>query len=256
MIKFFRKIRQNLLMENKTGKYFKYAIGEIILVVIGILIALGINNWNENRKNKESEKIILNNINKNLTIDSVQFDYYKEQFKQIDKLHFELYGLAQNEQTIDSISEPLLIRRTLYFKQLVDSDFIQNIRPINNPKINEVFTIYVQRVDDIEEVYFRQLYPLIEHTLKPLLKEHKLYNTENWFRLKNRNFQKDYTFKKVNNKNLIDKNRFIELAKTIEFQQLLFELNAKWNEFNTRLEIVIEENDNFRKLITSELKNY
>ncbi len=37
-------------MENKTGKYFKYAIGEIVLVVIGILIALGVNNWNENRK--------------------------------------------------------------------------------------------------------------------------------------------------------------------------------------------------------------
>ena len=50
MIKFFRKIRQNLLMENKTGKYLKYAIGEIILVVIGILIALQINNWNEKWK--------------------------------------------------------------------------------------------------------------------------------------------------------------------------------------------------------------
>ena len=56
MIKFFRKIRQNLLKENKTGKYFKYAIGEIILVVIGILIALQINNWNEKRK-KENLKI-------------------------------------------------------------------------------------------------------------------------------------------------------------------------------------------------------
>ena len=44
MIKFFRNIRKNLLMENKTSKYFKYAIGEIILVVIGILIALQINN--------------------------------------------------------------------------------------------------------------------------------------------------------------------------------------------------------------------
>ncbi|WP_297798685.1 DUF6090 family protein [uncultured Eudoraea sp.] len=55
MIKFFRKIRQNLLSEGKTGKYFKYAIGEIILVVIGILIALQINNWNENRKNKIAE---------------------------------------------------------------------------------------------------------------------------------------------------------------------------------------------------------
>jgi len=49
MIKFFRKIRQNLLLENKTAMYFKYAIGEIILVVIGILIALRINNWNETK---------------------------------------------------------------------------------------------------------------------------------------------------------------------------------------------------------------
>lgn len=55
MIKFFRKIRYNLMSENKTGKYFKYAVGEIILVVIGILIALQINNWNENRKNKITE---------------------------------------------------------------------------------------------------------------------------------------------------------------------------------------------------------
>lgn len=53
MIIFFRKIRQTLLTGNKTGKYFKYAIGEIILVVIGILIALQINNWNEERKQLE-----------------------------------------------------------------------------------------------------------------------------------------------------------------------------------------------------------
>ncbi|MDT0558298.1 DUF6090 family protein [Ichthyenterobacterium sp. W332] len=50
MIKFFRHIRRSLLNENKMGKYFKYAIGEILLVVIGILIALQINNWNESRK--------------------------------------------------------------------------------------------------------------------------------------------------------------------------------------------------------------
>ena len=52
MLKFFRHIRKSLLMENKTSKYIKYAIGEVVLVVIGILIALGINNWNQNRLNK------------------------------------------------------------------------------------------------------------------------------------------------------------------------------------------------------------
>ena len=60
MIKFFRRIRYNLMEENKTGKYFKYAIGEIVLVVIGILIALSINNWNENQQVKQVEKASLN----------------------------------------------------------------------------------------------------------------------------------------------------------------------------------------------------
>ncbi|WP_051229706.1 DUF6090 family protein [Psychroserpens burtonensis] len=59
MIKFFRHIRQKQIMENRTGKYLKYAIGEIILVVIGILIALQINTWNENRKAKNEEIKIL-----------------------------------------------------------------------------------------------------------------------------------------------------------------------------------------------------
>tara|TARA_R110000823_G_scaffold294628_2_gene413567 strand:- start:259 stop:591 length:333 start_codon:yes stop_codon:yes gene_type:complete len=81
MIKFFRKIRQNLLSEGKTGKYLKYAFGEIILVVIGILIALGISNWNENRKNNnettdfinrltEEIEININNVNKSIEEES------------------------------------------------------------------------------------------------------------------------------------------------------------------------------------------
>ncbi|GAA4973160.1 hypothetical protein GCM10023315_24490 [Algibacter aquimarinus] len=74
MIKFFRKIRQNLLMENKTGKYFKYAIGEIILVVIGILIALQINNWNENRKIEQSGKEYIKEIYKDLKIEISNID--------------------------------------------------------------------------------------------------------------------------------------------------------------------------------------
>jgi hypothetical protein len=71
MIKLFRNIRQNLLNEGKTSKYFKYAIGEIVLVVIGILIALQVANWNEVRKNNVFEDEILSLIDQNLVIDSV-----------------------------------------------------------------------------------------------------------------------------------------------------------------------------------------
>lgn len=55
-------------MENKTSKYFKYAIGEIVLVVIGILLALQINNWNENRKANNEEVAILESLQENLVL--------------------------------------------------------------------------------------------------------------------------------------------------------------------------------------------
>ncbi len=62
MIKFFRKIRRKLLTENKVSKYLIYAIGEIVLVVIGIFIALQLNNWNENRKIKNIEQALLTDL--------------------------------------------------------------------------------------------------------------------------------------------------------------------------------------------------
>lgn len=74
MIKFFRHIRKSLLEQNKMGKYFKYAIGEIILVVIGILIALQINNWNEKQKQNKEEQRVLNNIKKDILKDTVQLN--------------------------------------------------------------------------------------------------------------------------------------------------------------------------------------
>ena len=70
-MKIFRKVRQKLAAENSVAKYLRYAIGEIFLVVIGILIALQVNNWNENRKDATFEREILTLIDQNLKQDSV-----------------------------------------------------------------------------------------------------------------------------------------------------------------------------------------
>jgi hypothetical protein len=74
MIKLFRKIRQNQIMENKTGKYFKYAIGEVILVVIGILIALSINNWNNKRLESSKEQFFLKNLQSDFKANIIEFN--------------------------------------------------------------------------------------------------------------------------------------------------------------------------------------
>ncbi|WP_299442314.1 DUF6090 family protein [uncultured Aquimarina sp.] len=70
MIKFFRSLRQDTISKNKFTKYFLYAIGEIVLVVIGILIALQINNWNQSIKKQQTLKNILNTVSYDLITDT------------------------------------------------------------------------------------------------------------------------------------------------------------------------------------------
>lgn len=74
MIKLFRQIRQKLLRDKQFSKYLLYAIGEILLVVIGILIALQINNWNEDRKNLEKENYYLNSIKTSISLSQSELD--------------------------------------------------------------------------------------------------------------------------------------------------------------------------------------
>jgi len=83
MIKFFRKIRYDLMEKNKTGKYLKYAIGEIILVVIGILVALQINTWNEEKKERVQEQKYLIEIKANLESDLLQIEDIRNGYQQI-----------------------------------------------------------------------------------------------------------------------------------------------------------------------------
>ena len=79
MIPFFRKIRKTLADDNKPLKYLRYAIGEIVLVVIGILIALQINNWHNNNVEKRVEKEILNEILVNLGADLQNIEIKKKE---------------------------------------------------------------------------------------------------------------------------------------------------------------------------------
>jgi len=81
MIKFFRKIRQKLLSENKFSKYLIYAIGEIVLVVIGILIALQINNWNIQNIEQQWEENTLSELEVELSSSQEDIEYTIKEFR-------------------------------------------------------------------------------------------------------------------------------------------------------------------------------
>jgi hypothetical protein len=104
MIKFFRKIRQSLLIENKLSRYLLYAIGEIVLVVIGILIALQVNNWNEGRKELAKSHEILREIAENLEYNNAQFlQEIKEEEAVVKSIDIVLENLKMKKGYHDSL---------------------------------------------------------------------------------------------------------------------------------------------------------
>ena len=106
MIKFFRKIRYNLMSENKTGKYLKYAIGEIVLVMIGILLALQVNNWNQSRKRENLKQRLYVELRGSLMSDTVynnaQIESYESAFLNAQFLKEQIERDAPYTNDLDS----------------------------------------------------------------------------------------------------------------------------------------------------------
>jgi len=117
MIKFFRQIRQTLLSENKFSKYLLYAFGEIVLVVIGILIALQINNWNEETKERNKEVTYLKNIQRDL----------KDQLNSIDE------QIASESSFVNTAAYLMNAYKEDTFKN-IDSDFFSKLTDLQSRK--------------------------------------------------------------------------------------------------------------------------
>ena len=121
MFRFFRQIRQHLLTENKFSKYLLYAIGEILLVVIGILIALQVDNWNEQREQRQTARRYLASLIEDVTADVDQFQRRSDQAlfrfhsgQQLLKWIGEAPVSLRPEETIS----PLTAQNTIWQNQL------------------------------------------------------------------------------------------------------------------------------------------
>ena len=161
MIKFFRKIRQNVLSEGKTGKYIKYALGEIILVVIGILIALQIHNWNEYRKQEVAEKEFLQGIKTDLKEDKEYINYiiqvFEPKIEAFNLLNNELPELYhENPKAVDSLFNMYFSsQRTFYpisgsFQSAVSGNKINAFKDkvISSSLIKLYNTTYARLIDN------------------------------------------------------------------------------------------------------------
>jgi len=188
MIKFFRKIRQKTLTENKFGKYLTYAIGEIILVVIGILIALSINNWNENRKNSIEEKAILENLLENLNLSKIQSEQLISEESQLKQNLIQILGVDSKDNKVkDKTISDSIFKNAVWDLQSDMPTFnaYNNLKSTNklslikNKNINEKFTeleFRQNKLNDILEdrlsVHQIRIDDILEHDINfiPLVK--------------------------------------------------------------------------------------
>lgn len=102
MLKFFQKIRKSLLVDKKVSQY---AIGEIILVVIGILIALQINNWNQERLNTQEEKILIESISEKINYNQFQYKTGLSRYNEVIKSAYSFLSVINSESKATNIDE-------------------------------------------------------------------------------------------------------------------------------------------------------
>jgi hypothetical protein len=178
MIKFFRRIRYDLIGTKKTGKYMIYAVGEIVLVVIGILIALQINTWNQDKQNRSQEQLLL----KQLLVE------YQSNYKQINNKIFLRDGginsalrllsfrnLSGQEIPSDSVSRDLsrLILRPTFDPELgVSTELINSgkLYIITNEELRNRISAFPSSLSELREEEMA-IFKLVEEKFIPFLIE-------------------------------------------------------------------------------------
>lgn len=156
MLRFFRQIRQHLLADNKFSKYLMYAVGEILLVVIGILIALQINNWNEDRIHRKQEKEFIESVKNDLKQDRdfieliiAQLEPRMEAYQTLNK---DLVGLYDNDrESLDTVFKAYFrSQRTFYpilgsYESAVAGNQLTNFR--KKEVLQKIITLYNSTYD-------------------------------------------------------------------------------------------------------------
>ena len=158
MIKFFRQIRQRMIKEDRVSKYLLYAIGEIVLVVIGILIALQINLWNEGRKDRVKEQVVLHRLLEEFNSNLAQLD---------DKIQIRENIILASTAALGYMDHPERVQRDSLLAKLttttmtptfdpIINDLVSsgNIRLIRNQQLNRLLTewpTYVIQLAELEQ---------------------------------------------------------------------------------------------------------
>ena len=176
MIKFFRKIRQKMIKENRASKYILYAVGEIVLVVIGILIALQINDWKQISENRTEESKLLDAFQEEFLQNKESLTKIKFHFSEItkaNKLLMELIG--KNPSHIQKFNVDSLLSVSINFDNYNPSNYVLNnmtstgkLKLVSSEKLRINLYEWNQEIGQKENSY-EMLYKYFMESLIPYL---------------------------------------------------------------------------------------
>ena len=234
-------------MENKTGKYFKYAIGEIVLVVIGILIALSINNWNEERKINLKEKSLF----KNIVVDLAQEEKilnealtnYKYNSDSYEHIYNETIGKASYDSTNTVYNS---LRWHNVYDLIVTNKHASAISEINNDNIIDLLNQKI-RIEVVNSQAKNRFNNFKDEIIPDFFSRHGLHDNKVLFNLEKNKWSP------IVNTNIVNYDRLKLQYGSIEFDQILatLRLYTTWAIYN--LEKLIKLNKEISVTLNEEL---
>ncbi|MBT8274095.1 MAG: hypothetical protein KJO77_09825 [Bacteroidia bacterium] len=230
--------------KNKTGKYLKYAIGEILLVVIGILIALQVNNWNESRKLDAVELVLYTNLLSDIKIAYGTNESIKYRMMNYQDVNYQIYYESKGNSNFDPTMYYDYLQWSLPYKLNISEKYGAYVNNISNEKIRNALLEYIS-VEKGVKIASDQLIDFKKKQLRPFFSKYGIHNTEASFN------ERRYTFDGLMSGVMLDYSKLAERYGTVELDELLFDLrhNTSWvfhnlnwiEESNRRLQHVLKE---------------
>ena len=259
MIKFFRRIRYNLLQKNlparegtamqagKTGKYFKYAIGEIILVVIGILIAIQINEWNRDRKLYQEELESYQLTITDLKRDSILFKSYHNYYSNFLDTYFQLNKIKKGQGSFANILSDHLVMN-IEFNPVTQKNHQTSIEKYRSSEIREQLNNYFRRLNLVTQATneFNEL--IVQESRPFFLMEHNIFDNDIIFD------NNDRTFPPHKRVSAIDTLKLKKTFNHIYFLPIISELRMSMGFYLAGLERSIDENHKLIQALELRLK--
>jgi hypothetical protein len=238
MINFFRKIRKQLADDNKPLKYMRYAIGEILLVVIGILIALSINNWNEERKDVQKGIKILEELAINIEYNIENIEKYIRRAEGYNEASDYVIKVLEGTITYSDSLDNVLNRALMNLGDFQFSD-------VAYESLKNMGSDYIQ-----DDTLKNEIVKLYDESFPEMLRMFNWSSTDFEIEYIDRNF-----FPVSGNKTLILKPYDFDMQMNDKyFLSMIHKRKIQRNFFNTRMRIVLEESQFVHQLIKEKLQ--